>query len=133
MRFPFALAGFVAVTLIISAPDLVAHGGGGSGGGGGWSGGGGHGGRGNGNFHGGWHSGGFHGQGRHFFFVVAFLVRVLAFMATDTRGGSGITPTIPPRITETMPITAVHTTATTTLSLTLHEGSPSGTRMARLL
>ncbi len=67
MRFPFALAGFVAVTLLVSAPDLLAHGGGGSGGGGGWSGGGGHGGGGHGNFAGGWH-GGFHGRGRNFSF-----------------------------------------------------------------
>ena len=104
MRLPFALTGFVAVTLLISAPDLLAHGGGGSGGGGGWSGGGGHGGGGHGNF-----------------FVVAFLVQALAFMVTDTHGGGGITPIIPTRIMRTMPITAGRTTVTKALSLTPQE------------
>ncbi len=63
MKLHFLLASVVAVGLQISAPDTMAHGGGGSGGGGGHSGGG----RG-GNFHGGWHGGGFHGHGHGRFF-----------------------------------------------------------------
>ena len=50
-------------------------------------------------------------------FMVGFLVRVLAFMVTDTRGGIGTMPTILLPITDTMRITAVHTTAITNLNL----------------
>jgi len=64
MKLPFLLASAVAVSLLISAPYSVAHGGGSQGSGGSHGGGGGHGGY---AFHGGWHSGGFHGHGRHFF------------------------------------------------------------------
>jgi hypothetical protein len=56
MKMHFLLAGAVAGCLMISAPDSVAHGGGGPGGGS----------RGN-TFHSGWRSGGFHGRGRFFF------------------------------------------------------------------
>jgi hypothetical protein len=59
MRLHFLLAGVIALTLGISAPDASAHGGGGGGGG---HGGGGHGG----NFHGGFHGGRFNGHGRFF-------------------------------------------------------------------
>ncbi len=56
MKLHFLLAGAVAIGLLISAPDSMAHGGGGGSGHGGSS------------FHGGFHSGGFHGRGeRHFF------------------------------------------------------------------
>jgi Putative peptidoglycan binding domain len=63
MKLHFLLASVVAIGLQVSAPDTMAHGGGGGGSGGGGHGGGG-GGRG-GNFHGGWHGGGFHGGGFH--------------------------------------------------------------------
>lgn len=63
MKLHFVLAGAVAIGLLISAPDSMAHGGGGGGGGGGGHGGGSfHGG----GFHGGFHSGGFHGHGRFY-------------------------------------------------------------------
>jgi hypothetical protein len=62
MKLHFLLIGTLALVLQISAPDSMAHGGGGGGG----HGGGGHGG-GGGMYHGGGHyGGGFHGHGRHF-------------------------------------------------------------------
>lgn len=60
MKLHFLLAGGVAMGLLVSAPDLMAHGGGGGGGGNSF-----HGGGGGNSFHagGGWHGGGWHGGG----------------------------------------------------------------------
>jgi Putative peptidoglycan binding domain len=106
MKLHFLLVGAVAIGLLTLATDSDAHGGGGGGGGmfhggdGMFHGGGARGGvamfRGGGAmFHGGWHSGGMRGRGR-FFNHGRFLVRVSAFMAMDTHGGTiGTMGTIP--------------------------------------
>jgi len=67
MKLHFLLVGGVAMGLLISAPDSMAHGGGGFGGGGGRGGGGGNLFHGGGHFGGQFHGGGFHGGRGRFF------------------------------------------------------------------
>jgi hypothetical protein len=121
MKMQFLLAGIVAAGLFASVPGAVAHGG--SGGGGGSRGGGGHGG-GSWGGHGGGSWGG-HGGGSGAAMVVApgaatvagfttadvFSARVLASMATATRGGIRTIRAMPTILTRT---TATRTTATRT-------------------